>query len=437
MVYSRFNTIYSCRGTIYLYNSISNSLMEISDDLHQVLQKKDISENDFASSDPELLKTLLRAKILVDDDEIEMLKLRRIVLERRYNPNYASFTLLPTQNCNFSCPYCFETKKNTYLTDESITRISKFINRLTKDIDRYHITWFGGEPLMASVQMKQLYEAIEKKDKKIHSSIITNGYLLNGKNIELLKSMNVSEIQITLDGSEETHNLRKNISDNSCNVFQKTIDNIIETSKADFATITLRVNIDKNNKEEFIPLKNALSEKIPNFGKKVFVAPAFIEESEYNKCDNELICQLSQEQRTEFIAQLIHDHHYLHPLVYPSNMLYECPIRCNNSWVICPDGSLYKCWEVVGDEKYKVGSIDKNGIPCITDEKVLVQYLEGADPLTDSTCYNCNFYPACGGGCIHKRILNKYHGTHFNTCIYAKENPENFISLYKDYTKGM
>lgn len=218
-------------------------------------------------------------------------------------------------------------------------------------------------------------------------------------------------------------------------MFRKTIENINKLSEAGFATITLRINVDKNNKDEFIPLKEMLTKQIANYGKRVFIAPAFIEETESNKCDNEVICHLSNKQKNDFMMQLVNEHQYLHPSIYPGNMLYECPVRCNNSWVISPDAGLYKCWEVVGDEKYKVGYLDEEGIPFITNEKVLMWYLEGADPIVDAQCSECSFYPACGGGCIHKRLLNKYSGTSYNTCIYAKNNTESFIKIYSDYAK--
>ena len=72
----------------------------------------------------------------------------------------------------------------------------------------------------------------------------------------MLKDIGVSEIQITLDGEEATHNSRKVLShNNGANVYKKTIENIVMACEANFANINIRVNIDKNNQLEFTPLK--------------------------------------------------------------------------------------------------------------------------------------------------------------------------------------
>jgi len=111
-------------------------------------------------------------------------------------------------------------------------------------------------------------------------------------------------------------------------------------------------------------------------------------------------------------------------------LLYECPVRCDNSWVICPDGSLYKCWEIAGNEDFKVGYINNDGTITITNESLLLQYLEGADPLSDNNCIKCKTYPICGGGCVHARIMKKYYNAKVNTCAYSKDFIEKFISVY-------
>lgn len=432
MYFSKYNTIIKSKNAILIHNAITNAFIEVSSDLYHMLQNTPVRIGDF-ESDNEILPQLIETKILVTDDETEFLKIRHRVATRRYNPNYASFTILPTLDCNFSCPYCFESKQKKDLTTYSIDIIAKFINRITENKKEFNITWFGGEPLMAVKKMHSLYKQLNISNKSVDSSIITNGFLLNDSTIDILKTINVSTVQVTLDGTESSHNSRKKLSGNShVNVFRKTINNIIKLSNEEFAQINIRVNIDNHNKQEFLPLYEYLAKEIPNFGKNVFVSPAFIADSPTKGCDKNEICVLSRKQISDFVVRLQKKHQFYHPLLYPSNILYECPVRNDNSWVICPDGSLFKCWEVVGIEDFKIGHLDENGEIVVTNESLLFQYMEGADPLSDKNCINCKTYPICGGGCVHARIMKKYHKAKVNPCAYAKNYLEKFLSAYYD-----
>lgn len=428
--YSKYNTVVKNTDVILIHNALSNALVEITQDLYDLLQKDTLKRADFDSKQ-EILTQLLDAKILVEDDEAEFLRIRHYMASRRYDSKYASFTILPTLDCNFSCPYCFETKKKIYLSPDTINSIAKFINLIIRNKNEFNITWFGGEPLLASKQILNLYKKLDIKDKKVDSTIITNGFLLNDTTIRILKEAKIKNVQITLDGTEKTHNSRKALRGKvNLNVFQKTIQNIIQLSNENFANINIRVNLDNKNKHEFLPLYKYLYNTIPNFEKNVSVHPAFLLESTTKGCDKNEICVLSRRQISNYVIELQKKHQFSHPLLYPSNLLYECPVRCDNSWVICPDGSLYKCWEIAGNEDFKVGYINNDGTITITNESLLLQYLEGADPLSDNNCIKCKTYPICGGGCVHARIMKKYYNAKVNTCAYSKDFIEKFISVY-------
>jgi uncharacterized protein len=404
--------------------------MEISNDLLELLQKGEIISSDFKQGDQEIFNLLVNARVLVNDDNTELLKIKRHINALRHHSDYASFTILPTLDCNFACPYCFEKKRKTTLTEDSMNKISKLINHIISHTQGCNLTWFGGEPLLAINKIEQLYNKLDVKDKHIHASIITNGYLLSKANIAKLKKLHISSVQITLDGLENTHNTRKFVSGKHLPTFQRILKNIIELHNENFANISIRVNVDDNNKHEFIPLYQYLSNAIPNFGDNLYVYPAFINPHGQDICQNNNICHLSHLKQIEFIYHLYEKYGYVHSAIYPNNTLYECPIRHVNSWVIGPDATLYKCWEIAGDKDFEIGCINEDGIPVITNEQILFRYLEGADPFTDPTCMNCNLYPVCGGGCIQSRIKNKYLDTNINHCIFAKDNIEGFLKIY-------
>lgn len=178
MTISKYNHFILKDGKYLLYNALSNALIEITQDLYNILKGEEYIEL-IMDQDKEIYSQLLSAKVIVEDDVVELLKLKRYINERRYDTSYASFTILPTLDCNFSCPYCFENKKAVYMSDSVIEKVSLFIRSIIDGKKGFNITWFGGEPLLASKQIRKLHEKINAKNESIYSSIITNGYLLN------------------------------------------------------------------------------------------------------------------------------------------------------------------------------------------------------------------------------------------------------------------
>lgn len=155
--------------------------------------------------------------------------------------------------------------------------------------------------------------------------------------------------------------------------------------------------------------------------KNISVVPAFIIETTKSCMES---CISNQQEKLEFYKDLSKKTSSK-DLIYPSNNVEECAIRNLNSWVIDSKGDAYKCWEIIGNNKYKVGYIDENGMH-ITNQKILNRYLYGADPLEDNKCRKCQLLPICSGGCPHKRIENKFYHKQFKVCT-------RFLDCLDDY----
>ena len=83
--------------------------------------------------------------------------------------------------------------------------------------------------------------------------------------------------------------------------------------------------------------------------------------------------------------------------IYPRQHISYCCALSPNSYVIDPDGYFYKCWEEIGIEKYRVGSLEDGVKP----NPYYVQWLSLQVP---KECHNCKFRPICGGGCPFKSM---------------------------------
>ena len=105
-------------------------------------------------------------------------------------------------------------------------------------------TLFGGEPLL--VQNKELIRYICGKCRELEMSIsaITNGYELD-KFIDILEEYKFTSIQITVDGTEEIHNLMRPLAGGGKS-YAKIMENI-KLALDHNITVSLRVNVNKTN----------------------------------------------------------------------------------------------------------------------------------------------------------------------------------------------
>lgn len=101
------------------------------------------------------------------------------------------------------------------------------------------------------------------------------------------------------------------------------------------------------------------------------------------------------------------------------------------------EGSVYKCWEVIGNKKYKIGEIKENGEIYITNKMLLNKYLYGADPFEDIACQQCFSLPICKGGCPHKRIENKFNNNDFYCCTPWHKQWKNYLLLRYKLEQGV
>lgn len=144
MVWSKYNYLFQAEDKYLIYNSLTNSFAELNEETFQLLSKMKENNNIENILDLDLAKTLQSMKVLVDDDRDEINKIKYRVQKRRFYDKHMGLTINPTLQCNFACPYCFESKhSNLYMTDEVENQIIEYI-RKHSSVKSLHVTWFGG-----------------------------------------------------------------------------------------------------------------------------------------------------------------------------------------------------------------------------------------------------------------------------------------------------
>lgn len=412
--------LFNIDSVYLLYNSLSNSFAELDVETYQYLLSLQNGGN-IGLLDGDLIKELKTIKAIVEDDLIEIMKIKHFTLCERFSNNGLILTINPTLGCNFACPYCFEKEHNDskFMSEEVEDKIVKFIKASKKDI--VSVTWFGGEPLLGFDCIKRLTNKIQESGiREYHSSMITNGYLLSDDKIRQLDSLNIHSLQITLDGPAKMHNSRRKLR-NGGKTFDVIMTNIGKVNELSPNTrVNIRINIDRNNADGVIDLISYIEQM--NYS-NVAISPAFVNDST-EETRNPCVCD-DAEQFSFFIELYKKTGMQVLPF-YPSSFKSECAVRNRSSMVIGPEGELYKCWQDVGIKDKIYGYIDGH----VTNEKVLLEYLMDADPLDDEECRECLLFPICSGGCPYARIKAQRDSKFSKPCPLYKDKLIDFLTLH-------
>lgn len=296
---------------------------------------------------------------------------------------------LPTTRCNCRCYYCFENSLSRQamsknVLDSSLVMVERYI--LSNNINSIEVELFGGEPLTEMGIVCKFLDSICKLCDKLgiifNLSMTTNGYLLNEENCRLLIGYGLSHVQITLDGDRKFHDsIRFLVS--GAPTFDTIISNIHKLKNLDTSVIiTLRLNYSKNNLSHVKEAIHFLKDEFEPGSINLTFAP--ITGSKDSVQDDYDVWAHSHMELYRYAREI--------GFVLPHFYTYcgMCVPKLLNSFVISPDGKLYKCTELMEDA-YDSMTVDRGYIKHV---------LFNIDKLSECYHKQCPFVPLCYGGCI-------------------------------------
>lgn len=405
MIISPYIRFVNLKGRYFIYNMLTKAILEIDNDLFNAMTANSNFDNRWSDLLSAKSLELLYMKGFIVDSKDDAIKSSFEYIDwNRNRQDFLHLTILPTLDCCCSCYYCFEkNRQSLYMEDNVVDSIIELI-RNKHGLERLHVTWFGGEPLMGKKIIKNFYLQLSSFFEGIYSSdIITNGIFLNDEAIELFSECQISEIQISLDGLKDTHNKIKkcNITDD---VYEKTLSNVERlVQKLPEISVNLRVNFSKDKITDFVESYRMLSKRFNS--RRIFISPGFLVNKNSSTCAEGRSCTFFNLQ-DKYVCALTLWKDYGIPTgrIINNDYTLECAIRSNASIVIGPDGAIYKCWEHVGSKSNEIGHISSNGIILdIETSKKIDNLLNRTDPLKLSICKQCEYLPLCYGGCPIER----------------------------------
>ena len=346
-------------------------------------------------------------------------------------PRPIELTICPTMGCNFDCPYCFEDHGRGRMSREVQDNVVALARRMldASGVRDLHVTWFGGEPLLATDVIDSLSERLmalaDERGGAYHATIVTNGYLLTAENIALLERVRVHSAQVTIDGLGATHDATRCLRGGGA-TFERITGNLRDNRIA--FRVSIRHNVHDGNRGEMDDLEAFVEKLAEESGNEIVYYPAAVSGSEAADERGKqvgLLCASDASEvgvRQEVGRFTVGRGHYC---------------GAHSMWNIGVDdmGNLQKCWEAVDKPHLSFGTArdwdPANPLGTAARPDMLTMFLNTAAPVPDDECRECMWLPICVGGCPYRRLCGE------RACVAFRDNPEDYVlALYARIGEG-
>ena len=407
---------------ILIYSTLTTSLIVLEYNMYE-----DIFVNGYIDKYEDNISELLEMGLIYNNKENQHQMLEDVRQSLINNEcGMRSITIAPTMECNARCYYCFEngSQKNK-MNFKTAKQLVNFINENCSD-KRLGISWFGGEPLLATDIIDYITDELTIKKIDFDSTVTSNGSLITAELLKKFKKWKVHKIQITVDAIGNEYNKIKNYCGELKNVaFETVIKNIHFLLENNFRT-HIRVNYNPNKIATAEQTLEYLYKKFCRYDSfYMYAAPLDLKNDE-NVNNNHLLefmqkqIKYGYEYNKNFIQGNVTDDER----ILNSFMMLPNPLPCNMNYkykfAVDSNGDLYKCHRFLGRKEYSSGNVFSG----IKENEIYNDFY--TSKLADKDCNKCKLLPICQGGCHANRKLY----TKDNACSPIKGFIEQLIYMY-------
>ncbi len=434
-------------GKMLLVNGLYGSLDVVDKETAENIRDGKISDIPLAERE----RLALRGHITRKTVEEELADAQLLGLIHRKIVGYSAIApvILPTYDCNFRCPYCFERHRLTRgqewlgceMKPEMVEAVFSALKKSKEKGQRVeHISLYGGEPFLAENISTVRNICEHAKEMGLSISAVTNGYDLENY-IGLLEEFKIRNLQITVDGVGEMNDKRRRHRDG-----HPTYEKILQNTRLALehgVDINLRVNVNRQNINEIPKLIKDLDERgLNEFASKegdkkseekktgrfsyYFKAvtepktsPNFVKEQEVLEKILETVKSPSEAVKLQ--SQYSGPAKALTDLIkkenYPSSSTAFCGAE-QGMVIIAPDGKIFSCWDLVAMDDQVVGFTDIDAGKFFFGFEKAKWRTRTSDLL--EKCKTCPHIFICRGGCASMAFIE--NGDYFREgCTEHKE----------------
>lgn len=328
-----------------------------------------------------------------------------------FDPEALHLILFATEACNFRCVYCYEDFGIGRMRPAVVTGIKNLLDRRAPELRKLHISWFGGEPLLAKPVVYDVGRHAAALAKRFGfafaGDMTTNGALLSAETMRVLVAETATtEFQISLDGDAEHHD-RTRADKHGKATFDRIWKNLValHATSLEFAVV-VRLHLTGENHASaarLVELFNAeigLDDRFSIYFKEV--------ERLGGPNDATLSLLSGADRRTvrEDLGRRLRRRSQEFSLVSPGES-YVCYAAKPNSVAIRADGTIAKCTVALREDGNALGTLAPDGTLEIDQDKFR-NWLRGW-PSLDVKTLSCPWASgttgsvAAGGGGVAAR----------------------------------
>ncbi|MBD2342607.1 radical SAM protein [Anabaena subtropica] len=279
---------------------------------------------------------------------------------------YLELIILPTEQCNFRCVYCYEDFSIGRMKSETISGIKALIEKRCPTLSYLNLSWFGGEPLVAKDTVLDISEyamSLAGNYSHLHysGSMTTNAYFLDINTASALANVGVTHYQISLDGPMEIHN-KSRIRADGKNTFERIWSNLLAIRDSLLpVSVLLRLHFTADTFDLLDPLLEDIKRELlpdPRFS-------AFFKAIEHLGGPNDTSIKVFSETEKAKAIKILENKLFGDNLkssqngAVPDNAV--CYAARPNSLVIRANGKVGKCTVALTDERNDIGTLASDG----------------------------------------------------------------------------
>jgi mycofactocin radical SAM maturase len=300
-----------------------------------------------------------------------------------------------TYACNLQCVHCLSSS-GTRDPDELSTDEMKQIVDDLHDLGVFYVNIGGGEPMLRP----DFFEVVEYcVSRGVGVKFSTNGGLMTAEKARRLASLDYVDVQISLDGIDETTNDAVRGAGSHAKA-RRAMDHLRD---ADFGQFKISVVMTRENVEQLDGFE-ALADEYGAELRLTRFRPSGRGADSWNE-----LHPTQQQQRTLYHWLLERPHVLTGDSFFHLSALGEALPGlnlCGAGRVVClidPVGDVYACPFVLHDE-FKAGSVrDPGGFGAVWTDSTLFAGLR--EPQSAGACASCGAYDACQGGCMATKFF--------------------------------
>jgi uncharacterized protein len=409
---------------LVLWNTLSGKMTVFKPEDREVviglLRKKG-----FEAPKEKFVEYLVARGYLVRQGVDEYRQFQQLFGRQHYRADALELILMPSEDCNLRCKYCYEDFARGTMIPEVREGIKNLVRKRIKKLNRLNISWFGGEPLYGWEAVEDLapffVQIADENEVPFGANMTTNGYLLTPEVADQLFAWRIRQFQITLDGLKEHHDHSRAGRDGSP-TFDRIFDNLKALARRDEDFhVLLRVNFDQTNAGGLSQFVDLLSEQFKDDSRYHLSLHAVGKwggpnDAQLDVCGGDDAARIQRDIMAQARRQGLHFGSLRDAARMGSQACYAA--RPYN-FLIGASGKVMKCTIVLDKDDYNVvGRITPEGDLELDDDRMAL-WTEPAFEQ-DGKCRKCVVLPSCQG--IHCPLIRIESNT--QPCISTRSNPK-------------